>query len=436
MTQHTPQIRSAQHIERRYRSSFGRAAGYLPKNRAALDAWLEQFSRDVHEKRSRNAIVRRRSVDDLQRLIERDGVIRMYVSRMIEDAHALNADAKHTVRDIPDLLDHLDCVVTSTPRYYPKGDPDRNFFPLSSLFCYMMMTEPGYAVFRDKDFNRALLGILREWCAHLDSPDSRDVLNKEEHGWLSVAAKDEFKLDQFQIDWLAPHGGFASYNAFFHRGLKKDQRPIADKHDPRVVVSANDGRVVRIRRNIQRSDEFWAKGQKYSLRDMLDGSDLTDSFIGGDVFQSFLSGADYHRWHAPVTGIVRSARVVEALMFTELEGVWEPSSGTESQVYGASVNTRGLVFIEAPEPLGMVCVMPLGMTEISSVTLTVRPGDHVTKGDQLGYFSYGGSSMCLLFQKGAIEEFTVPDNTGDMESGHPIQVNSQVARAFAPKVKG
>ncbi|MFF4160228.1 phophatidylserine decarboxylase associated domain-containing protein [Streptomyces sp. NPDC001678] len=428
MPRNTGKTWTAQQLETRYQNSFGRAAGYLPKNRAALDAWLEEFSRGVHERRARNAIVRRRSVDDLARLIERDGIVRMYVSRMIDDANEKHPEAKHKVNDVPDLLDHLDCIVTSTPRYLPQGDPERNFFPMSSLFVYMMMTEPGYAVFRDQGFNRALLGILREWCAHLDSADSQDVLNRMD-GWLSAAAWDELGLDQFRIDPEDPHGGFPSFNAFFHRELNDGARPVDGKDDPRTIVSANDGKVVRIRRNIQRTDKFWAKGQYYSLSDMLDGSDLTDSFIGGDVFQSFLSGGDYHRWHAPVTGVVHSARVVEALMFTELEGVEEPNAGTQSQVYGASVNTRGLVFIECPAPIGMVCVMPLGMTEISSVTLTVRPGDQVTKGDQLGYFSYGGSSLCLLFQKGAIGEFLVPDNTtGDMEKGAPIKVNAKIAR--------
>ncbi|UQA91981.1 phosphatidylserine decarboxylase family protein [Streptomyces halobius] len=425
MTRDTPHLWTEQKLDARYENLFGRAAGYLPENRAALDAWLDDFSRDVHERRARNAIVRHPSVADLARLIERDRIVRMYVSRMINEAH--QRDCKNTVNDIPDLLDHLDCIVTSTPKY--QGP---TAFPMSALFTYLMMTTDGYAVFRDQGFNKALLGILREWCAHLDSKDSQEVLNQK-NGWLSPAALADKKLNlqDFQINLQDPYGGFPSFNAFFHRELRKDKdvRPIDDPDDPRIIVSANDGKVVRIRRDIKRSDEFWAKGQRYSLYDMLDGSDLTDLFVGGDVFQSFLSGGDYHRWHAPVSGVVRSARVVEALMFTELEHTSGRDAGTESQVYGASVNTRGLVFIECPPPIGMVCVMPLGMTEISSVTLTVQPGDQVTKGQEMGYFSYGGSSMCLLFQKGAIEKFFPKDNTGDMEEGDPIKVNARIAQA-------
>jgi phosphatidylserine decarboxylase len=96
------------------------------------------------------------------------------------------------------------------------------------------------------------------------------------------------------------------------------------------------------------------------------------------------------------------------------------------------VNTRGLVFVESPEKnIGMVCVMPIGITEISSVRFSVNEGDYVTKGQELGYFSYGGSSMCLVFQPGAIDQFTVPNRVAnsDPDSGPPIRVNAQIAIA-------
>jgi len=95
------------------------------------------------------------------------------------------------------------------------------------------------------------------------------------------------------------------------------------------------------------------------------------------------------------------------------------------------VNTRGLVFVESPDPaIGMVCVIPIGITEISSVSFSVKQGDKVAKGDELGYFSYGGSSMAVVFQPKAIKCFTVPQNTsGNQDSGPPIFVNAQIAIA-------
>ncbi|HZI04873.1 MAG TPA: phosphatidylserine decarboxylase, partial [Archangium sp.] len=83
--------------------------------------------------------------------------------------------------------------------------------------------------------------------------------------------------------------------------------------------------------------------------------------------------------------------------------------------------------------IGMVCVIPIGITEISAVTITVGKGQLLKKGDELGYFSYGGSSMCLVFQPGAIDHFTVPSPPPlpvvDPTSGPALQVNAQIAVA-------
>ncbi|WEV29218.1 phophatidylserine decarboxylase associated domain-containing protein [Streptomyces sp. 71268] len=406
-------------IEASYQNSFGRIAGYLPADRAVVHAWLDEIGRAVERKRAQNALVRHDSVAGLARLIDRDPVTRMYVSLMIEQARDR---WKGGVRDIPDLLDHLDTIVTWAPRY-----TDKIHFPMSALFVYMMYTPAGLAIFRDRGLNQALVGILREWCTYLDSPASRDVLTADQ--WLSQSAREELKLDDFEIDFTLPYGGLASFNDFFHREIKPDRRPIAGGADPRIIVAPNDGRVVKIQGNVRRTDEFWIKGQRYSLHDMLDGSDLTTGFVGGDVYQSFLAGSDYHRWRAPVSGTVISARVVEGLTFTELESAgFDPDAGTQSQIYEASVNARALIFIQSADPIGVVCVMPVGITEISSLTIGVTPGQQVNKGDELGRFSYGGSSMVLVFQPGAVAAFDVPDNkTGNMEKGQWCAVNSQIA---------
>ena len=119
-------------------------------------------------------------------------------------------------------------------------------------------------------------------------------------------------------------------------------------------------------------------------------------------------------------------------MFSDAESAGpDPTAATYSQGYEASVNTRGLVFIESDDPVvGMICVIPIGITEISSVSFSIRAGDRVAKGAELGYFSYGGSSMAVAFQGGAIKSFTVPRNTsGNQDDGPSIYVNAQIAIA-------
>lgn len=417
-------------IEAKYQSHFGRRAGYLPPDRKAVDEWQRNLKKEMAAARRKDATPGYSSaVADLARLIERDGIVRMYVDEMIDQVPAEHK----TIQNIPELLEALNHISSTAPLYNP--DPKkRNFFPMSSLFVYMMMTTAGEAAFRNDAFNSALRKILQDWCSFLDSSDSQYVLNTGEYGWLSPSAYEYNKLEEFVIpDKSAPHWGFESYNAYFHRQIKAECRPISKPDDPKVIVSANDGTVYKIAREVKALDQFWLKGQPYSLLNMLNNSVYTERFVGGDVFQSFLSGADYHRWRSPIDGVVRFTEVVNGLMFSNAESAgYDPTAGTYSQGYEASVNTRGLVFIESPDPvIGMVCVIPIGITEISSVVIQVKNGDRVKKGDELGCFSYGGSTMCLVFQRGAINHFTVkePPPGSNPDDGTPIKVNAEIAIA-------
>lgn len=412
-------------LDAKYQRMFGYRAGYLPRDRKALDAFY-------HELRQTLATETRTYGDAVARLgaiIEKNPIIRMYVSEMIDQ---VPADQK-VVHDIRELLSALEHITRTSPLY--NQDPNkRNAFPMSSLFAYMMMTPAGEAVFRNHEFNRGLKVVLQQWCAYLDSPESAHVLNEHPSGWLSTFAYQDMKLWEFEFDRSKPHWGFTSYNGYFHREIKASARPIASPHDPKIIVSPNDGNLVTIARDIKPQDKFWLKAEPFSLVDMLNRSEHWERFIGGYVFQSFLSGANYHRWRAPIDGTVVSAELVDGLMFSDAESAgFDPNAGVLSEGYDATVNTRGLVFIKSDdEHIGMVCVIPIGITEISSVQIRVKEGDRLKKGDELGYFSYGGSSLAIVFEKTAIDHFTVlppPLPVVDPTNGPPIFVNAQIAVA-------
>ena len=60
---------------------------------------------------------------------------------------------------------------------------------------------------------------------------------------------------------------------------------------------------------------------------------------------------------------------------------------------------RGLAILESP--IGLVAVVPIGMGIVSSVTFSAKPDSVLEKGSELGYFSFGGSDVILLFQEKA-----------------------------------
>jgi len=354
-----------------------------------------------------------------------DAIARMYSNQMMTQfaqlAKPVGLVPAFSTSD--EWLLAMNYVIQRAPEF-TADKIEQFFFPMSSLFVFYMFTPAGASLFRVKAFNVLLGEVLNSWCQFLSSGLSVAVLNPNQEvpatqGWLSPAAQDQFCLEQcenyrYLDDPKEPYWGFKSFNDFFHREWNlKTYRPLAGEGDESVVVAANDGTVYRISNDVDACAAFWTKGQEYSLVDMLDGSPSTGDFVGGDVLQSFLDGSDYHRWHAPISGTVIEARIISGLTFSELlsEGL-DLSAGTDSQGYQAMVNTRGLVIIDSPE-MGKVAVLPTGITEISSITLLVEVGQKVTKGEELGYFSYGGSTLVLAFEKGLISAFVAQEPPAD-----------------------
>ena len=138
---------------------------------------------------------------------------------------------------------------------------------------------------------------------------------------------------------------------------------------------------------------------------MLDNDEAAPEFAGGTVYQAFLSATNYHRWHAPVAGTIVRAWVVDGTYFSEADSLGEDDTESpDSQAYLAHVATRAIVLIQADNPaIGLMAFIAVGMSDVSSCIIGVRPGQHVGKGDELGYFQFGGSTHCLVFRPGVIE---------------------------------
>ncbi|HXY67117.1 MAG TPA: phosphatidylserine decarboxylase [Mycobacterium sp.] len=64
----------------------------------------------------------------------------------------------------------------------------------------------------------------------------------------------------------------------------------------------------------------------------------------------------------------------------------------------------------------------------------IAPGHHVAKGEELGYFQFGGSTYCLVFRPGAIADFTLAAIPQSHNSNAPqVLVRSKLAIANTTK---
>jgi phosphatidylserine decarboxylase len=325
--------------------------------------------------------------------------------------------------------------MTHAPKFNESGLVG---FPINALLDWSMGTTSGFAAFLRDDVNAHFQTVLDEWARFLGSPDSVGVLVDEDWGWLGDKAfkslappgtknPRQYFIDNFICDPDAPHFGFTSWDDFFTRTFRAGMRPVAEPDNDYVIVNACESAPYKIARDVQRQAKFWIKGQPYSLEHMLDHDPLLDDFIGGTVYQAFLSASSFHRWHSPVNGTVVKAYNIDGTYYSEsLINRHDPSGPNNSQGYITAVAARAPIFIECDNPdIGLICVMPVGMAEVSTNQITVYEGQHVKKGDQIGMFHFGGSTHCIFFRKGVNVQFHLGEDPG--LNSQNLLVNSRLA---------
>jgi phosphatidylserine decarboxylase len=159
--------------------------------------------------------------------------------------------------------------------------------------------------------------------------------------------------------------------------------------------------------NLIQHEGVLIKSRQFNAVDDLLGpeSAYRGKFDGGTLTHTFLDVNDYHHYHFPVSGTIREIRKIQAIDAAGGITIWDAEAQRyrlECDIPGwQMIETRGLVIIET-EDYGLVAMLPIGMSQISSVNFdeTLKVGDKVKKGDHLGWFLFGGSDIVYLFQKG------------------------------------
>jgi phosphatidylserine decarboxylase len=186
----------------RYASHYGVAAGYLPPDIEAVAEWQRQLAAELAQSARRGPLVDQPSVAALRALIGSDRTINTLVHQMIEQSKGLTGQSfggpvVWAIADLDTLLAMMNHILVRAPRF-EEITTKRNFFPMSSLFVYMMYTPAGFEVFMNERFNGAIRVVLQGWCDYLESAASLNVINKQD-GWLSAPAAKLMDLQDFVI---------------------------------------------------------------------------------------------------------------------------------------------------------------------------------------------------------------------------------------------
>ena len=454
---------------------------WLPRDPQLTQSWLDQLIKSVDSLSPRQL---KPELQQFQGLIEKDVSLKILVSLMFNEIpkrppYNNDPNMKPQVRDYMHMLQLVDHIVDSAPKWSPRASNTELIgSPISAILEWPINTYSGNAFFLRRDVNEQLAKILGRWAKYMNSPDSVSVLTDAPDGWLSKEAVSamivqanngvfDYTFEQLYIcDPTAPYYGFTSWDDFFTRKFHEGVRPLTVEglshlftkpasdmsssisRQPRtipqnaaLIYNACESCPVFLRRgaDVRESAPFWLKGQPYSLGDMLNHDGLTSRFIGGTVYQAYLSALSYHRWHSPVSGtIVKALRISGSYFsanyfqgFANTPGTPDPIAPGNSQAYIAEVAARAVIFIEADDArIGLMGFVAVGMCEVSSNEITVRGGQRVGAGDELGMFHFGGSTHCLLFRKGVEVDFALEPNHG---SGYdpPPRYNLPLRSAIA-----
>ena len=413
-----------------------RVGEWLPSDQAVQDAWLDKLIAETDRKPKRLHPV----VQEFQDMIESDADLYMFFTQMFNQVprrppYNLNPAGKPQVRNYRHALRLINAILTKAPRFNESGLVG---FPINAIFDWSMATTGGYAAFLNDKVNRQLEKILDVWGRFLRSKRSRNVLNKNpKTGWLGDAAmkamfpkasnpRKAFEKT-FKCQPRKRYYGFGSWDDFFLREFRKGVRPVAAPRNDAVIANACESAPYRVAYSVRRRDNFWIKAQPYSLEHMLDHHHV-DEFVGGTIYQAFLSALSYHRWNSPVNGTVVEVHKIPGTYYSEtLAEGFDPSGPNESQGYIAEVATRALIFIEADNPdIGLMCFMPVGMAEVSTCDVTVTEGQRVKKGQPIGMFHFGGSTHCLIFRPKVRLAFDLHGQQPGLDSKN-IPVNARIA---------
>lgn len=203
-------------------------------------------------------------------------------------------------------------------------------------------------------------------------------------------------IDEFNIDMSLCNKNineFENFNDFFARTLTNEARPIDFSED--ILISPGDGRLSAFE-NIDLDNVVQIKGFTYSLRELIDDPKVAEEFKGGTCLILRLCPTDYHRFHFVDNGTCGETKKISGFYYS----VNPIALNNISELF--CKNKREWSLFNS-DNFGEILHVEVGATCVGTILQTYTPGKRVTKGEEKGYFKFGGSTTILFFKKGMVK---------------------------------
>ena len=184
---------------------------------------------------------------------------------------------------------------------------------------------------------------------------------------------------------------FDSYNAFFTRKIKAEQRPINEQKN--ILISPSDGKVTAY--PITQKGRFWIKHTQYSAAQLLKDERLAERYMGGWIYVIRLTVDDYHRYCYVADGRKSRQRKIRGVLHTV-----NPVANDYYPIY--KMNSREYCLLKTKE-LGTILLMEVGALMVGKINNHEEDSAQVKRGDEKGMFEFGGSTIVVMTEPGMAE---------------------------------
>ncbi|MBW9158624.1 phosphatidylserine decarboxylase [Clostridium tagluense] len=208
--------------------------------------------------------------------------------------------------------------------------------------------------------------------------------------------KIESFIEDFNIDmslYQKTPDQYSSFNEFFIRELNPDGRIILK--DDNALISPCDGKISAYE-NIDLDGLVQIKGFTYSLKELVEDNEIYNLYYGGTCLIFRLCPTDYHRFHFIDSGVCGETTKIKGHYYSVNPIALKNVKKLFCQ------NKREWSILHS-DNFSDVIYMEVGATCVGSIIQGYTPNVRITKGEEKGYFKFGGSTVILFFKKGVVK---------------------------------
>jgi phosphatidylserine decarboxylase len=275
----------------------------------------------------------------------------------------------------------------------------------------------GKIIENDKWFSEWLVDYADLWGTFLDTTESFN--NEALESFMNDSPK--YQVENSMVNGKPNNpSGWLTFNQFFARELNPGLRPITQPFNNLAITAPADC-TYRAQYHIHADSSISSRETGDStitlkkthtfgnIKDLLAGSDYKEAFANGKFVHYFLGPYSYHRFHTPVSGTVKECYSIPGKVYLDValkDGQFDAPDNSTDGADGIGyefTQARGVITIDTTDSpygdVGIIAIIPIGMCQVSSVHMTATEGSEALKGDEFGYFLFGGSDIIVLFQE-------------------------------------